>query len=223
MFFFWCQHCYFLTLFRFTTCKKPPVLTPNIWYLMCVFCVFCGSSLVSLEVFPQHKSCWSCRQVLYVTIFFISPLFLCLFNLEFQKLLLSVHSVLPCSFLLSIFSILLFFTLLSIPCSVFSLCLFTLFSDLPYCFLFKSVILSFLFSFYSFLACVPFFLSLFSLSLYSLSVLFMLPFCFCFYSFTFSVLFSPLLYATPILTIVLLIFPFIFIYLFIYSLLLLFS
>ena len=51
-----------------------------------------------------------------------------------------------CSFLLSFFSILLSSTLLSISCSVFSLCLFTLFSDLRYCFLFKSVILSFLFS-----------------------------------------------------------------------------
>ena len=60
-----------------------------------------------------------------------------------------------CSFLLSILSILLFSTLLSIPCSVFSLCLFTLFSDLPYCFLFKSVILSFLFSYYSVLSASP--------------------------------------------------------------------
>ena len=43
---------------------------------------------------PQHKSCWCwlCRQLLYVTLFFISPLFLCLFNLEFQNLLLSVPS-----------------------------------------------------------------------------------------------------------------------------------
>ena len=226
MFFFWCQHCYFLTLFRFTTCKKPPVLTPNIWYLMCVFCVFCGSSLVSLEVFPQHKSCWSCRQVLYVTIFFISPLFLCLFNLEFQKLLLSIHSVLPCSFLLSIFSILLFFTLLSIPCSVFSLCLFTLFSDLPYCFLFKSVILSFLFSFYSFLACVPFFLSLFSLSLYSLSVF--LCFLFSFVSILSLFLFSSLLSYMLLLFLLFLLCSdltifLVYFYLFIYSLLLLFS
>ena len=50
-----------------------------------------------------------------------------------------------CSFLFfpPIFFILLFSTLLSIPCSVFSLCLFSLFSDLPYGFLFKSAILSF--------------------------------------------------------------------------------
>ena len=46
-------------------------------------------------------------------------------------------------------------TLLSIPCSVFFLCLFTLFSDLPYGFLFKSVILSFAFSYYSVLSASP--------------------------------------------------------------------
>ena len=60
-----------------------------------------------------------------------------------------------CPFLLSILSILLFSTLLSVLCSVFSLCLFTLFSDLPYCFLFKSVILSFLFSYHSVLSASP--------------------------------------------------------------------
>ena len=49
-----------------------------------------------------------------------------------------------CSSLLSILSMLLFFSaLLSVPCSVFSLCLFTLFSDLLYCY----HLLSFLFSF----------------------------------------------------------------------------
>ena len=59
-------------------------------------CSSCGSSLVPLEVFLQHKSCWLCRQLLYIILFFISPLFLCLFNLEFQNLLLSVLSVLSC-------------------------------------------------------------------------------------------------------------------------------
>ena len=60
-----------------------------------------------------------------------------------------------CSFLLSIFSILLFSTLLSILCSVVSLYLFALISDLPYFFLFKSVIPSFLFSYYSVLSAPP--------------------------------------------------------------------
>ena len=135
-------------------------LCPLIFYTSCGSC---SSSLVSLEVFPQHKSCWSCRQLLYVTLFFISPLFLCLFNLEFQNLLLSVPSVPSCSFLLSIFSILLFSTLLSIPCSVFSICLFALFSDLPYCFLFISVILSFLFPIALFCLLLPYALFLFNL------------------------------------------------------------
>ena len=114
---------------------------------------------------PQHKSCWCwlCRQLLYVNLFFISPLFLCLFNLEFQNLLLSVPSVPSCSFLLSIFSIILFSTFLSIPCSVFSLCLFALFSDLPYCFLFISVILSFLFPIALFCLLLPYALFLFNL------------------------------------------------------------
>ena len=60
-----------------------------------------------------------------------------------------------CSFLLSILSILLFSTLLSIPCFVFSLCLFTVFSDLPYYFLFKFATISFLFSYYSILSASP--------------------------------------------------------------------
>ena len=86
------------------------------------FLRFCGSSLVSLEVFPQHKSCWLCRQLLYVTLFFISPLFQCLFNLEFQNLLLSVYPlyflislIVFCSNLLSFFS--------SFPVAVFCLLL----------------------------------------------------------------------------------------------------
>ena len=77
-----------------------------------------------------------------------------------------------CSFLLSVLSILLFSTLISIPCSVFSHCLLTLFSDLPYCFLFKSVILSFLFSYYSVLSASPL------CSIYIQSVLFLLVFIF---------------------------------------------
>ena len=63
-----------------------------------------------------------------------------------------------CSYLFILFFpvfLLSFSTLLSIPCSVFSLCLSTLFSDLPYCFLFKSAILSFLSSYYSILSASP--------------------------------------------------------------------
>ena len=116
-------------------------------------CGSCGSSLVSLEVFPQHKSCWSCRQLLYVSLFFVSPLF-SQSRISKSVVICSFCSFL-CSFLLSIFSLLLFSTLVSIPCSVFSFCLFTLFSDHPYCFLFKSVIPSFLFPYYSVLSASP--------------------------------------------------------------------
>ena len=123
-------------------------------------CGSCGSSLVSLEVFPQHKSCWSCRQLLYVTLFFIFPLFLCLFNLEFQNLLLSVPSVLSFSFLLTIFSIQLFSTLFSIPCSFFSLFIH---------FIFWSPLL------FSFQICYPFFLFSYNYSVLPASPLCSIP------------------------------------------------
>ena len=124
----------------------------------------CGSSLVSLEVFSQHKSCWSCRQLLYVTLFFISPLFLCLFNLEFQNLLLSVPSVLSCVLFCSLsfpsYSFLLFFLfpVLFSP-SVYSL--YFLISLI----VFFSNLLSFLFSFPITLFCLllPYALLLFNL------------------------------------------------------------
>ena len=78
-----------------------------------------------------------------------------------------------CSFLffplIYLFHLILFSPLLSIPCSVFSLCLFTLFSDLPYGFLFKSVILSSVFSYYSVLSASPC-LMLCSYSICSLSI-----------------------------------------------------
>ena len=133
----------------------------------------CSSSLVSLEVFSQHKSCWSCRQLLYVTLFFISPLFLCLFNLEFQNLLLSVPSVLSCVLFCSLsfpsYSFLLFFLfpVLFSP-SVYSL-YFLISLIVLY---FKSVILSFLFSSYSVLSASP----LYSITIQS--VLFLLVFIF---------------------------------------------
>ena len=137
----------------------PFFVPPTGWTLPKCFvnsCGSCGHSLVSLEVLPQHKSCWLCRQLLYLTLFFISPLFSMFIQSRISKsvVICSFCSFL-CSFLLSILSILLFSTLLSIPCSVFSFCLFTLFSDPPYCFLFKSVILSFLFSYYSLLSASP--------------------------------------------------------------------
>ena len=144
--------------------------TPQTQYLLKIIpsdfclapCGSCGSSLVSLEVFPQHKSC---RQLLYVTLFFISPLFLCLFNLEFQNLLLSVPSVLSCVLFFSLFfpsySVLLFFLIpvLFSP-SVYSLyfliSLIVFFSNLFFLFksvLFKSVLF---FQIYFFCSCFCF-------------------------------------------------------------------
>ena len=136
---------------------------------------FCGSwcsSVVSVEVFPQHKSCWSCRQLLHVTLFFISLLFLCLFNLEFQNLLLSVPSVLSCVLFCSLsfpsYSFLLFFLfpVLFSP-SVYSL--YFLISLI----VFFSSLLSFLFSFSITLFCLllPCFITI-------QSVLFLLVFTF---------------------------------------------
>ena len=155
-----------------------------------------------LEVFPHHKSCWLCRElVLCITLFFIFPLFLCFFDLEIQNLLLSVLSVLSCFFCFLCFpshSFLLFFLVFLV---LFSPSVYSLYFLISLIVFFSNhVILSFLFSNYSillfgkdqwhFLCCVPFFLSLFSLALFSISVLLMLPFCFCFYSFTFAVLLS---------------------------------
>ena len=122
--------------------------------------------LCLLRYAPQHKSCWSFRHQLHVTQFFLSPLiYTSLFwNLEICSLSdpPTLSCVLLCSLL--ILPILLFFsTLLSVPCFVFSFCLFTLFSDLPYCFL-----LSFLFYFPITLFCLllPFVLSWRCLVLY---------------------------------------------------------
>ena len=112
------------------------------------FCGSCGSLLVSLEVFSPaqillivhttviHHSVFSFSSFFYISSFW---------NLEICSCLYSS--------LLSILLILLFFpTLLSAPCSVLSVCLFTLFSDLTYCFIFIFAVLSFLFSYYCILS-----------------------------------------------------------------------
>ena len=129
---------------------------PDNYETLSGFCRSCSSWLVSLEIFPQQKSCWPCRQLLYLALFFYFSSFSMFIQYRILKsvVICSFCSFL-CSFLLSILSILLFSTLLSIHCFVFSLSLFTLFSYLPYCFLFRSVILSFLFSYYSVLSASP--------------------------------------------------------------------
>ena len=131
-------------------------------------CGSCSSLLVSLEVFPQHNLLIVQTTGYTTSFYFLFLLFFCLFNLEFQNLLLSAPSVLSCVLFCAILSILLFSTLLSIPCSVFSLCLFTLFSDLPYCSLFQ--ICYPFFSLFQLLCSVCFSLILYYYSICSLSI-----------------------------------------------------
>ena len=111
-------------------------------------------------MYSQHKSCWSWRQLLYVTLFFISPLFQCLFNLEFQNLLLSVASVLCCVHFSSPFFL---------SCTLFYSSFYSMFCFLPLFihFIFWSPLL------FSFQICYPFF----SLFLLLCSVCFSLMLC----------------------------------------------
>ena len=113
-----------------------------------------------------------------------------LFFLVFFSALYLVHPILFYSSFCSLFCL-------------FTLCLFTLFSDLPYCFLFKSAILSFLFPYYSILPASPLcyitvqsvlFLLELSICYFFAAVFFILLFCSCLCFFLF-------LYATPILTV----------------------
>ena len=129
-----------------------------------IVAVFAVLHLCLLRSSPQHKSCWSCRQLLYVTQFFLSPLFLYFFNLEFRNLLLSVPFVLSC----------VLFCFLSCP-SFYSFILFFLFP--VFCFLplfihfiswspsfsFPICYFSFLFSYYSILSASPLCFFLFNL------------------------------------------------------------
>ena len=102
-----------------------------------------------LRYSPQHKSCRLCRQLLYVTVFvlffhnFILKFKICfyLFLLFFSVFFSVVYLVHP--------SILFYSSFYSLFYSVS-----VLFSDLL-CFLFKSVIFSFLFSYYSILSDSP--------------------------------------------------------------------
>ena len=129
-----------------------------------VTCGFCGSSLVSLEVFLQNKSCWSGWQLLCVTLFFISPLFLCFFNLEFQNLLLSLPSVLSCVLFYSLSFSSYSFLLFCLFPALFSHSVYSLYSLISLI-VFFSKLLSFLSSFTITLFCLllPYTLLLFNL------------------------------------------------------------
>ena len=110
-------------------------------------CRSCGSSLVLLRYFPSKILLIVQTTAIGHSIFYFSSFSMFIQSRILKSFVISSLCSFQCSFPLSIYSILLLPSLLSIPCSVFSLCLFTLLSDLPYCFLFKSVILSFLFSY----------------------------------------------------------------------------
>ena len=117
----------------------------------------CSSSILSLEVFPQNKSCWSCRQLLYITRLFLSPLFLFLPRISKSVVICSFCSFL-CSFLLTLYlfhpSILFYSSFYSLFCFLPLFIHFILWS--PLLFSFQICQLSFLFSFpYSILSASP--------------------------------------------------------------------
>ena len=151
--------CYLLNL-----CKFFPLFIVIDFASQNSMFVFLGVLVVFhlclLRYSPQQKSCWSCRQLLCVIQFFLSPLFLCFFNLEFRNLLLSVSSVLFCSSSCpSLYSFLLF-SLLSVLFSPTAYSLYFLTS-----LIFFSNLLSFLFAFLITLFCLllPYVLLLFNL------------------------------------------------------------
>ena len=150
---------------------------PRTWYLSVL--VLAVLHLCLLRHSPQHKSCWSCRLQLYATQIFSLFFYISLFwNLE-SILIYSFCSFL-CSFLLSILSILLFFsTLLSAPCSVFSLSIYSLYF-LNSLIVFFSNLLSFIFlSLFLLLYSVCFSLIFYYYSICSLSLRALHPYLFC--------------------------------------------
>ena len=120
-----------------------------------LFAVLCDSLLVSLEVFSPAQTLFIMQtSAIHHSVFCFSSFSILLYSGIFTNLFLSVPSDLSsflCYFLLFILSILLFFfTILSVPCSVFCLSVYSLYFLISHCFLFKSThILSFLFSYYS--------------------------------------------------------------------------
>ena len=123
-------------------------------------CGFRGSLLVSLVVFSPAQI------LLIVQTTAIRHFYISLFwNLEicsylfFSVFFFALYLIHP--------SILFYSSLCPLFCSL-ALCLFTLFSDLPFCFIFRSAVLSFLFSYYSILSASPFCLILSVLLLFNL-------------------------------------------------------
>ena len=118
----------------------------------------CWSGFVSHELFsPAYISLILQTLTSRQSIFLFSSFSILLYSgIQKSVLIFSFCSFL-CSFLLRTLWILPFFhTVLPVSCSIFSLCLFTLFVDPPFCFIFKFAILSFLFSYFYILTAFPF-------------------------------------------------------------------
>ena len=137
-----------------------------------LFAVFCGSSLVSLEVFcsAQILLIVQITIIRHSVFFFVLFLYISSFwNLEICSY--RFHLSFPVFFFCSLscppfYSFLFFFLFPVLFCF---LCLFTLFSGLPFCFLFKSAILSF--SLFLLLYSICFSLIFYYYSIYSLSII----------------------------------------------------
>ena len=180
-------------------------------------CGSCGSSLVSLEAFPQHKSCSSCRQMPYVTLFFISPFF---FVSSIQNLKIWIQNLKICSLFLLFFPVFFCALYLFHPVlfysSFYSLCCFL---PLFIHFIFWSPLL------FSFQICYPFFslflllysvcfslmlyyysICYFSISLHLFSSLYLILLCylfcscFCFLYIYFFFILSFSLFSSPLLS-----------------------
>ena len=127
-----------------------------------VLAVLAVLHLCLLRYFPS-KNLVDRADNCYTSLFFISPLFLCLFNLEFQNLLLSVPSVLSCALFWSLsfpsYSFILFFLF---PV-LFSRSVYSLYILISL--VFFSNLLSFLFSFHItlFFLLLPYALLLFNM------------------------------------------------------------
>ena len=200
MFFFWCQHCYFLTLFRFTTCKKPPVLTPNMISDVCFLRFLWFFTCVSWGISPAQILLIVQASAKRHYIFYFSS-----FSMLVQSRISKAVAI--CSFCSSLF----FSPLYLFHPTLFYSSFYSLFCFLPlfvYFIFWSSLLFSFQICysfFFLFLLLLPGLCSFLSFSLFSFPLFsfcfFMLPFFFCFYSFTFPILFSPLLYATSVLTV----------------------
>ena len=153
-----------------------------LWLLQFFTCVYWGI-LPSTNLADRADYSFMSLRFFFFLFFYISLFW----NLEICFYLFLLFFLASFSALYLVHPILFYSSFCSLFC-LFTLCLFTLFSDLPYCFLFKSAILSFLFSYYSILPASPlcyiavqFVLFLLELSIcyFFAAVFFILLFCSC--------------------------------------------